>query len=79
MKQDINHWDETQTTAEMRNRCMYLMKELESWNIRPFRRERIKLQKTVKFTYNMKRLNHIHDKLESSLENAMMRKLSQGL
>lgn len=79
MTQDTNHWVDTMTTAETRTRCLYLVKELETWDIRPFRHERITLQKTIKFTYNMKRLNHIHNKLESLLENAMLAKLSEGL
>jgi hypothetical protein len=79
MKRDTNYWHEYQTTVEMRKRCLYLVAELETWDIRPYRRSRIALHKSIKFTYNMKRLNHIHDMLEARLENAMLAKLSEGL
>jgi hypothetical protein len=79
MTRDTNYWHEYQTTAELRKRCLYLVTELESWDIRPYRRNRISLEKTIKFTFNMKRLNHIHDLLETRLENAMLAKLSEGL
>jgi hypothetical protein len=79
MKRKFNRWSDSLTPAEIRTRCLALVKELETWDIRPYRRDRIKLEKTIRFTYNMKRLTHIHEMLESRLETAIMDKIAQGL
>jgi hypothetical protein len=79
MKRKFNRWSDSLTLAEIRTRCLALVTELETWDIRPYRRDRIKLEKTIRFTYNMKRLSHIHDILETRLETAMMDKIAQGL
>lgn len=67
------------TTAEKRVECLRLLIELKKWDIYPFRRDRAALHKQIKFSYNLTRLDFIHDRLNSLLDRAMMKKLSEGL
>jgi hypothetical protein len=67
------------TTAEKRVECLRLLVELKKWDIYPFRRDRKKLHKQIKFSYNLTRLDVIHERLESLLDRALMKKLSAGL
>jgi hypothetical protein len=74
-----NKWTDSITVAAQRKESLALLVELEKWDIRAFRRDRNTLIKTIKFSYNHKRLQYIHDSLTSKLDNAMMKKLSEGL
>lgn len=76
---DMNIWKDDLTTPEVRTKCLYLLDELEKWDVRPYRRERIRIRKTIKFTYNMRHLYKIHDRLEGLLDKALMDKLSENL
>ena len=79
MTRDINPWVDSASTRELRKQCLYLVKELDEWGIRPFYKERKKLDKTIRYSYNEKRLLYIHTKLQNTLDKAMMKKLSEGL
>jgi hypothetical protein len=74
-----NKWIETDDITQIRVNSLLLLTELEKWDIRPYRRQRVDIVKTIKFTYNMKRLHHVHDMLLDLKNSALMNKLAQGL
>jgi hypothetical protein len=66
-------------TPEMRKEALESLKELNKWGIYPYHKSRISIEKEIKFTYNMKRLRSIHRALENKLNQAIMKKISEGI
>jgi hypothetical protein len=64
---------------EKRKKCMTLYEELQKWSIPLSEIDQHNLKNAIKFSYNQKRLILIYDQLTIMVDNAMMRKLSQGL
>lgn len=70
---------DTPEIAAKRQECLALVRELELWDVRPFKKDRLSLNKQIRYTRNLDRLDYIHNRLEALLNNAMMKKLSQGI
>jgi|TARA_R110000851_G_scaffold105786_1_gene224432 hypothetical protein len=79
MAREFDRWSDDLTSAEIRTQCSQLVTELETWGARPFRRDRARLAKKIKFEGNVQKLAQIRDTLDAQLATAMMRKLSRGM
>jgi hypothetical protein len=64
---------------EKRKECLTLYEELQKWGIPLSEIDQHNLKNTIKFSYNQKRLNFIYNQLTVMVDNATMKKLSQGL
>jgi len=71
--------NDTPEITTKREECLRLVRELEKWDVYPFRKDRISLDKQIKYTRNIRRLDEIHARLEMLLSKAVMEKLSKGV
>jgi len=64
---------------KVRAECIDLINELEQWDVRPFRKNRIALSKSICYSRNIEHLLTIHSSMNELLGKMMIEKLSQDL
>ena len=64
---------------KVRAECIDLINELEQWDVRPFRKNRIALSKSIRYSRNIEHLLTIHSSMNELLGKMMIEKLSQDL
>ena len=64
---------------QIRAENMRLIAELEKWGYRPYRRDRNRLRKDIRDSFDYDQLKRMHDDLDGKLQHLLMKKLSENL
>ena len=64
---------------KIRFECIDLLNELEKWGVKHYRKDRIALFKSIRYSRNTEHLLTIHSSMNGLLGKMMIEKLSQDL
>lgn len=74
-----NKWVDSYSLDDLREKCARMALDLEGLDVRPFKKDRMIFQHTLKYSKDEMELLRMHDRLETKLYQLLMDKLSEGL